>query len=479
MVDQSNKGTFVSKAECPDAPAIRATRRWHPALGKVKGTVVAIAAVGAVVGGLSGYWNAYQATRGVHSSLLATVGNGSAGPLSIVVLPFANLTGDTQQAYLADGLTDAVTADLARIRDAFVVSATTAFVYKDKTLTVAQIGKELGVRFTLQGSVQRDRDKLLIQAQLADTATNAQLWSETFQGSLESVFSLQELVTSRVGNSIGREMVILAAKDSGNRKSNPTAADLMLRARAIKLLPVSPKRFEEEEALFRQVLRIEPNNAQAIVGLSVALASAVDSGFIVDSMASEKQLDQALQLALRAKETDPTIADLYFTLSYYALVHGDWSELRRSEQAALSLEPKNPLRYNASAAFRFYAGEPDEAIALLTQAINLDPKHVTEFILLNMGRALFMKGEDDASIEWFLKCIDVNPAWAMSRAYLAAAYASKGDVRRAQEAVVATLKVDPMFSLAKTETPTVGILAPYQKYLDAKLLPAIRLAHLP
>ncbi len=140
----------------------------------------------------------------------------------------------------------------------------------------------------------------------------------------------------------------------------------MLRARAIKLLPVSPKRFEEQEALFRQVLRIEPNNAQAIVGLSVALASAVDSGFIVDSLASEKQLYQALQLALRAKEIDPTIADLYFTLSYYALIHGDWNELRRSEQAALSLEPKNPLRYNASAAFRFYAGEPDEAIALAT-----------------------------------------------------------------------------------------------------------------
>lgn len=126
-------------------------------LKTLKGAVVAIAGVGAVLGGLAGYWNAYQAARGSteSSKLLALVGKGDAGPLSIVVLPFANLTGDPQQAYLADGLTAAVTSDLSRIRDAFIVSAATAFAYKDKPLTVQQIGKELGVRFALQGGVQR------------------------------------------------------------------------------------------------------------------------------------------------------------------------------------------------------------------------------------------------------------------------------------------------------------------------------------
>ena len=154
-------------------------------LKTLKGAIVAIAGVGAVLGGLAGYWNAYQAARGSTQSaqLLALVGKGDAGPLSIVVLPFANLTGDPQQAYLADGLTAAVTADLSRIRDAFIVSTATAFAYKDKAFTVQQIGKELGVRFALQGGVQRSGDKIRINAQLADTTTNAQLWSESFDGS--------------------------------------------------------------------------------------------------------------------------------------------------------------------------------------------------------------------------------------------------------------------------------------------------------
>ena len=153
-------------------------------LKTLKGAIVAIAGVGAVLGGLAGYWNAYQAARSSteSSKLLALVGKGDAGPLSIVVLPFANLTGDPQQAYLADGLTAAITSDLSRIRDAFIVSTATAFAYKDKPVTVQQIGKELGVRFALQGGVQRSGDKIRINAQLADTTTNAQLWSESFDG---------------------------------------------------------------------------------------------------------------------------------------------------------------------------------------------------------------------------------------------------------------------------------------------------------
>lgn len=446
---------------------------------RLKGAVAAVAGVGAIVGGLAGYWNAYQATRLAPASLLASVGTGNAGPLSIVVLPFANLTGDVQQAYLADGLTAAVTADLSRIRDAFVVNATTAHAYKDKPLTVAQIGTDLGVRFALQGSVQRDRDQVRIQAQLADTASNAQLWSEAFDGSLDSLFSLHELVTSRVGNSIGREMVVLAAREGERRKSNPKAVDLMLRARALKLAPVSGKLFEEQAALFRQVLSIEPANVQAMVGLSVALASAVDSGFIGDAGASEEQLAQARDLALKAKQIDPTIADLYFTLSYFALVHGQWGDLKRSEETALSLEPRNPLRYNASAAFSFYAGEPDRAIKLLAQAINLDPKHVSEQVLLNMGRALFMRGDEEAAIEWLLKCIDANPAWALSRGYLAAVYASTGDTVRSRESVVAMRKIDSNFSFASFEAPTPGLPVAYHRYWETRLLPSIRSAQLP
>jgi TolB-like protein len=149
-----------------------------------------------------------------------------AGPLSIVVLPFTNLTGDPNQAYVADGLTASLTSDLSRIRDTFIVNAATAFAYKDKPVAAQQVGKDLGVHFVLQGSVQRSGTTIRINAQLADATSNAQLWSESFEGDQSDLFALRDRVTTLVGNSIGREMVIVAARESETRKTSPRVADL-------------------------------------------------------------------------------------------------------------------------------------------------------------------------------------------------------------------------------------------------------------
>ena len=171
----------------PPAPAARpAASRWAKLWGQLKrfrGPIAAIAAFGAVLSGFLGYWSAYQTVQKVVVPKPApTVVNADAGPLSIVVLPFQNLTGDANQAYVADGLTASLTADLSRIRDAFIVDAATAFAYKDKPLTAQQVGKDLGVHFVLHGSVQRNGTKIRINAQLADATSNAQLWSDTFRG---------------------------------------------------------------------------------------------------------------------------------------------------------------------------------------------------------------------------------------------------------------------------------------------------------
>src|SRR5208283_2218867 len=155
--------------------------------------------------------------------------------------PFQNLTGNANQAYVADGLTPSLTADLSRIRDAFIVNAATAFTYKDKPVSAQKVGKDLGVHFVLQGGVQRNGTKIRINAQLADANSNAQLWSESFEGDQSDLFALQDQVTTLVGNSIGREMVIVAARASETHKSSPKASDLMLRARALSQKPASLK----------------------------------------------------------------------------------------------------------------------------------------------------------------------------------------------------------------------------------------------
>jgi len=260
----------------PPAPGAKpATSRWARRWGLLKrfrGPIVAIAAFGAVLSGLLGYWRAYETVQTVVVPKSApAVVTADAGPLSIVVLPFTNLTGDPNQAYVADGLTASLTSDLSRIRDAFIVDAKTAFAYKDKPLTAQQVGKDLGVHFVLQGSVQRNGTKIRINAHLADANSNALLWSDTFESDQSDLFALQDQVTARIANSIGREIVIVAARESENRKTSPKAADLMLRARALDLKPRSLKNLQQMEDLYRQALALEPNNVSAMVGLAYCL----------------------------------------------------------------------------------------------------------------------------------------------------------------------------------------------------------------
>src|SRR5208282_2385072 len=168
-------------ASPPDPVAKPAASRWAKLWGQLKrfrGPIAAIAAFGAVLSGFLGYWSTYQTVQKVVVPQPApTVVDVDADPLSIVVLPFTNLTGDANQAYVADGLTASLTADLVRVREAFIVDAKTAFAYKDKPITAQQVGRELGVHFVLQGSVQRNGTKIRINAQLADAISNAQLWS--------------------------------------------------------------------------------------------------------------------------------------------------------------------------------------------------------------------------------------------------------------------------------------------------------------
>ena len=174
------------------------------------------ASVAVVVLAAGGYWGVQQDSKP------------SVNPLSIAVLPFTNLTGDPAQSYVADGLTNRVTSDLARIQDAVVTDAGRVMSYKDKTAIVQQVAKELGVRFILQGDVQRSADKILINAKLTDASSNKQLWSESFEGDMSDLFSLQDKVTHRIRASLGPQMVIVAASESENRKTSPQAAELML-----------------------------------------------------------------------------------------------------------------------------------------------------------------------------------------------------------------------------------------------------------
>jgi len=444
-------------------------------------TIVTIASVGAVLSGLAGYWSTYHTVKKSVPLSASTRAPVAASGLSIMVLPFQNLTGDANQAHVADGLTASLTADLSRIRDAFIVNAATAFAYKDKPVTAQQVGNDLGVHFVLHGSVQRSGTKIRINAQLADATSNAQLWSESFEGDQSDLFALQDRVTTLVGNSIGRKMVIAAARESETRKSSPTVADLMLRAKASMLRPTSLETLQQSEDLYRQAQTLEPNNTNAMVGLAVCLVlQASNYPGRLDERVKEKKFVEGRDLALKAKKLDPDNPRVYVPIQIYAIEHHDYEGALRAGESRLALEPKSPMAYNNLAVQLFYGGEPRRSINLLTQAIDLDPRHPSGETLHGMCRAYFMLGDNDAAIEWGLRTLENNPIWPHATyAYLAMAYAAKGEDTNARAAAAEALRLDSNDELSEMDTPASSYPAAYKKFYEDRLVPAWRKAGLP
>jgi adenylate cyclase len=175
------------------------------------------------------------------------------------VLPFTNLSGDPSQDYFADGITENLTTDLSRIRDSFVLARNTAFTFKSKNMDAKAIGKELGVRYVLEGSAQRDGTRVRVNAQLIDAQSGAHLWADRFEEDASDLFKLQDQVVARLANSPGYELVRAEAEKGGHSK-NPDAIDLAMRGQALlQQATVTKDNNDAARALFEQALKIDPN----------------------------------------------------------------------------------------------------------------------------------------------------------------------------------------------------------------------------
>ena len=400
-------------------------------------------------------------------------------PLSILVLPFADQTGDEKKGYIADALTMSITADLSRIRDVFVVPAATAFTYRGKGLTLQQIGKDAAVRFVLGGSVLAKGQDVRVAAQLMDAKTGAQLWNETFKGDLSDPFALQDQVTALVGNSIGERMVIVAARESETRKSAPQVVDLLLRARAWNFRPHSIENFRERARLYREALVQEPNNVNAMVDLAATLA--IHSQWMDGSdPARDKQLADAKDLALRVKAIDPGLRGIELPLYLHAQEHNDFEGARRALEAALAKDPKSPSSYGNLAVFHMDMGEPERAIPLLKQALSLYPRG-NEFTFHNLGLSYLALGNNDAAIEWLLKAVDLNTEIPDVYSGLAMAYSNKGDrqARHAGSPSFASARPRRASRGSRAIAPSPGSPPAYLKHYYDRFLPEWKKAGLP
>jgi TolB-like protein/Tfp pilus assembly protein PilF len=463
-----NLGVEGTKAAKTQPSTASASAKKEPGLlAKLFGTPLKkgiSASVAVAVLGLGGYWGVQQGAKP------------SVNPLSIAVLPFTNLTGDPSQAYVADGLTNRVTSDLARIQSAVVTDAGRAMSYKDKIAIVQQVGKELDVRFILQGDVQRSADKILINAKLTDASSNKQLWSESFEGNMSDLFSLQDKVTNRISASLGPQMLIVAASESEKRKTNPQASDLILRSRALVFKGNDPATLEQRIELLKQALKLEPNNLNAMSSIANLLVLLAPRS--LEQELRKSRFNEAHALALKVKEIDPNNISVYYTLSIYDRENDDLLGAKQNQEKFLELNPnaKDVVIY-ANVLIQY--GETTKALEILSRSHNIYSKFPSDSTLGALGRTHLVLGQTDIAIDYLSKAIKINSKTATTLAMLAVAHTMKGETNQAAAVVAEVKKLNPNATSANLNyifKPLSASVPAYKAWYEKTYMPAYRKA---
>jgi adenylate cyclase len=357
-----------------------------------------------------------------------------AAHLSIVVLPFANLSGDPSQDYFADGVTENLTTDLSRIRNSFVIARNTAFTYKGKSIDAKEIGKELGVRYVLEGSVQREGTRVRVNAQLVDAESGAHLWADRFEEDVADLFKLQDQVVARLANSLGNELAKAETAKSA-RSKDPDAIDLTLRGEALQAW-VHKDKNDAKRALFEQALKIDPNDSEALAGEA--------DTYVLESMFwKNPETDyeaKILGLADRAIAVAPDSARPYETKSLYLFEAHRWDEAIRTADAGLATNPNSAGLYSIRSWPESALGRFEQAKSDMQQAMRLSPRDPNMGTWhVGLGNAELGLGHYDAAIEEFHKaCCGTSPQWS-----LAAAYALAGKMDQARSALAEARRLFP------------------------------------
>jgi adenylate cyclase len=364
----------------------------------------------------------------------------SAPHLSIVVLPFANLSGDPEQDYFADGITDDLTTDLSHLQDSFVIARNTAFTYKGKVVDVKEIGRELGVRYALEGSVRRVGEAITINAQLISTDSGAHIWADRFEGERAKLGQLQVDVVARIANALGAELT-RAESLRGLREhpDNPDAIDLALRA------TLAAQRMDNKESMdeYEQALKLDPNLMRAQAGLAVTLAN-LASWLQPDDSLRTAYLDRAERLADQALHASP---DYAYALYAKAVVLAGKKQIEAAileGEAAIKIDPNYAGPYARVAFWKGLAGRSEQGFADLETAMRLSPRDpilwLWEMYICVLHTNL---AQWDQAIAPCQQALAANPKLSFAHFELAAAYGWLGREAEARAELAEVLKLSP------------------------------------
>jgi TolB-like protein/class 3 adenylate cyclase len=382
---------------------------------------------------------------GEGSALGARVGAAAPLPLpdkpSIAVLPFANMSGDPEQEYFVDGMVEEIITALSRIRWLFVIARNSTFTYKGRSVDVKQVGRELGVRYVLEGSVRKAGTQVRITGQLIDALTGTHLWADRFDGSLKDVFELQDRVAVSVAGVIEPALQAAEMRRSAARPTTDlTAYDLYLRALAI-FFPTTKERVLEALGLLEQAIAIDPHYGPALAWAANCHIQLVREGWSEELDISRRKAGDLARQALQATDNDPGIlANSALALAYFG---EDIAATIGLVDRALALNPSYARGWFVSGILRIWASQPDLAIEHVETSLRLSPRERMGPRLATMGIAFFFKRRFAEATSKLLLSIQDDPGFPPALRCLAACYVHMGRLDEARDVVKRLRTITP------------------------------------
>jgi adenylate cyclase len=363
--------------------------------------------------------------------------------LSIVVLPFTNLSDDREQEYFADGITDDVTTDLSRISGSFVIARYTAFTYKDKPVDVKQIGRELGVRYVIEGSVRRSGDQVQVNVQLIDAETGAHLWADRFETDRTNLTEAQNEITGRLVKTLNLELFQAASRRiERERAAAPDARDFAMRAWARVLRgPLSAATFQEALRLNERAMEIDPESVDAKNNMASILVGNLSNGW---SSSIQQDQERAEKLLLGLLEHDPNNTRAHGSLGILRRVQNRLGEARIEFETMIALDRNNTMPFRNLGLTLTQMGKPEKAIPYIEKSIRLSP-HAPD-IGTNygaLGECHLFLGDLDQAIELLRKARAANPPALGTLLSLAGALGLRGDLHEARAEIAEASKLKP------------------------------------
>lgn len=371
--------------------------------------------------------------------------------LSIVVLPFANIGGDPEHEYFVDGVTESLTTDLSRISSSFVIARNTAFTFKSKALDVKQVGKELNVRYVLEGSVQRGGNRLRVNVQLIDVETGSHIWAERFDKPVADLFDMQDEIVSRLANTLDAQLIAAEARRA-ERSPTPDSMDLFFQGRAWFNKGLTPEWMIQARTFFQRALTLDPGNTEALLGLAM-----VDASVAAADMADDRQdrftiAETTLNKVLSLAPNNP-LAHLFLGL-VLMLTKRPARGIAECEQA-LALDRNSASAHGFIGYAKYLLGRGEETEYHITEALRLSPRDTIAYVW--MVWAGLAKSQLDAGTEavaWIRRGLEANRNFSSAHFHLAAELALLGELDEARAEMQAGLALDPSFTIRRFRAGT-------------------------